>query len=98
MTCSIQNVNRIWILEEPNHLESPGRARSRHNANDRTFGETRPDSRIQRRTGSVQPDRILLFQDFMYTFTGIRPIVAAQQAHCIKVFFDLGESGAGQPS
>jgi hypothetical protein len=44
----------------------------------------------------AEPDRfevgrIVLFQDFIYIHTGISPVVAAQQAHCIKVFFDLGE-------
>jgi hypothetical protein len=40
--------------------------------------------------------RILLFQDFVYTNTGIIPEVAAQRAHCIKVFFDLGEDWRGR--
>lgn len=40
--------------------------------------------------------RVMLFQEFVYGHTGIFPEVAGTAAHCIKVFFDLGEDGRNQ--
>jgi hypothetical protein len=40
--------------------------------------------------------RIMLFQEFIYGHTGIFPEVAGDAAHCIKVFFNLGEGWRDQ--
>jgi hypothetical protein len=42
--------------------------------------------------------RVQLFQEFIYGYTGIFPEVAGSAAHCIKVFFNLGEDGRAHRS